>query len=168
MPTIQQEIAAITRTLHRYAHEMDRNLDKFLDYAAVPVVQIAQARAPVGSVVHKRYSTPKVNRALRAPKGMGQVVATYNPGNLRGAVRTLHFRRAVNAVFVGPKIAKGGGKGTFGPNRPDAYYAHMVEHGTIHTPAKPFMLPAAQEGLPIAYRRLQSACKLLTEKFNRR
>lgn len=161
------DIGQIVQNLQRYANSLGRNLDKFLDYAAVPVREIAQSRAPVGSRPHKRYEKVRSD-GRRAGKGSGRVVATYNPGNLRGSVRTLRFRRAVNTVFVGPKVAKGGSKGTFGPRRPDAYYAHMVERGTVNTPAKPFMLPAAQQGLPLAYKRLETACRLYTQKFTPR
>lgn len=165
--TTQQEAAAIVRTLQRYTYAINRDLKKFLVHAAVPVEQIARARVPVGSKVHFRYSTPKVDNRRRAPRGMGRAIAAYNPGNLRGSIRTLQFPRAVDAVFVGPKLAKRGGKGTYGPGRPDGYYAHMVEKGTKFMSARPFIQPAAQQGLPLAYRRLETSCRLLTEKFNR-
>jgi len=69
-------------------------------------------------------------------------VATYMPGNLMRSVRILPFRRSP-AVWVGPKLAKGRMvSGVFAGARVDAFYAAMVEFGTVKMAAIPFVRPA--------------------------
>lgn len=162
---MQSQVDDITRKLRLYAGMMNQNLDKFLDYAAVPVVQIGQAAAPMGHKIHYRYVSLLAGKGHRMSKGSGEIAATYVPGNLKGSVKTMRFSRSKNTVFVGPKIARGRTTGKFGPSRPDAYYAHMVEHGTVHSRAKPYMDKAAAQGLPLAYKRLETAARMQHQKF---
>lgn len=132
--------AALQAELNTLIHKLDgipgivkRDRDRILTEAAGPLQSAIAGRAPQSDKPHQRYSTPKANRSTRAPKGMGVVVATYQPGNLRKSVQTLRFRRS-KAVFIGPKVDKaGGGK------MPDGYYAHMVNFGTVHQSAKRFV-----------------------------
>ena len=67
----------------------------------------AEAAAPKGRKTHRRYSTAKVNKSMRAPKGMGAVVATYSPGNLARSMQVMKLRRKKSAVIVGAKHTKG-------------------------------------------------------------
>lgn len=84
-----------------------------LAIASKPLVQAVKAATPVGTKEHSRYSK-------------GVKVATYKPGNLKRSMQVLRFRRAKNAVFVGPKL---------GGVRVDGYYAHIVEG------RRPFFMP---------------------------
>lgn len=98
--------------------------------AAKPIIDHARLNAPQlkqGTETY-RYNTPKLIGRIRAPKGLGVKVATYQKGNLAGSIRALSLRRAVRTV-IGPFVRKRGNpKGTFGPGarRFDAYYAQMV------------------------------------------
>jgi len=76
-----------------------------------------------------RYSTPKVKRKQRAPKGTGNVVAVYTPGNARRSYRILPLRKT-DDVYVGPKVAKKNTHGIFSGGRVDGYYFHILEYGT--------------------------------------
>ena len=76
-----------------------------------------------------RYSTPKVKRKKRAPKGHGNVVAVYTPGNARRSYRVLPLRKTED-VYVGPKVAKKSTHGIFSGNRVDGYYFHILEFGS--------------------------------------
>ena len=143
-PGIVADTNAIFREIARLSNNVKRDSRAPLRKAAAVLVSAARAEVKVGTKVHKRYPWNN-RRKKRAAKGAGRVVATYQPGNLRGSIKTLVFRRSM-AVFVGPKLKKGGG--SFGPGNPDGYYAHMVHNG--HTsygngrriPANPFMTRA--------------------------
>lgn len=80
-----------------------------------------------------RYSTPKVKKKKRAPKGSGNVVAVYTPGNARRSYKILDLRKTPD-VIVGPKTSSKGG-GVFSGSRVDGYYFHMLEYGTRFMPA---------------------------------
>lgn len=118
---------------------------KVLRKAAAPIREDARSLISDAPDDVKRYSTAKVFGRLKAPKGQGNVVATYVPGNLRRAIQTLNFRKSED-IFVGPKSRKGSGKGVFGTTTrtADGYYAHMVHNGTSEFAGTPFMLLAFQ------------------------
>lgn len=116
------------------------------------LISAIQGRAPESEAPHSRY------------KG-GRIVATYYPGNLRRAFRTLVFRRSA-AVFVGPKLDKAGSGGDFRGNRTDGYYAHWVEFGApaAGLPPRPFVKPAADAAGPLVLRLATEFLKRKIEK----
>jgi len=140
---LQAEITLLAQKL-RSIGEHGRKASKaaFQEAGGILIAAI-QARAPVSDKVHYRYSTPKISGKARAPKGSGRRVASYAPGNLKRSFKVLPFRRT-NAVFIGPKVAKGNATGSFVGVRTDAYYAGMVEAGTRRTPARRFVAAAEQ------------------------
>lgn len=158
-----KELRGVLERLDGFANTLKKEQRKFLEYAAVPVIEEAQKRAPKSIRVHFRYSTPKVIGKMRAKKGFGVKVAEYRPGNLQGSVRILRLRRA-KAVYVGPQVASNA-KGSFGPNRPDGYYAHMVEFGTSQSAARPFMRPAAMAAQSEVKRRIETSVRFLAKKY---
>lgn len=64
----------------------------------------------------------------------GNALAAYFKGNLARSVRVFTFRRSPN-VFVGPLFADGKGHQAFvyKGKTVDAYYAHMINNGSIVT-----------------------------------
>ena len=76
---------------------------------------------------------PKVNAALRVGaevvEASAKVRAPTESGDLRNAI---HVEDGDDGVYV---VAGGG----------DVFYGHMVEFGTSHSAAHPFMVPAAEE-----------------------
>lgn len=58
-------------------------------------------------------------------------------GKLRDAIHTDHEARGEYAVVAG---------------NGDVFYGHIVEHGSVKTPARPFMVPAADETQPLVRR----------------
>lgn len=131
-PALQSELNTLIRKLDGLSAASKRERDRVLTEAAGPLRSAIAGRAPQSDKPHSRYSTPKISGKLRAPKGRGVVVATYQPGNLRKSVQTLRFRRS-KAVFIGPKVRRSGGQ------MPDGYYAHMVNFGTVKQPAQHFV-----------------------------
>lgn len=138
MSALQQEIARVNEILYGLSRNIKKERQGVLRKAAAPLVRAAQDRAPVSNFEHKRYAR---HGGAKAGKGQGEVVATYEPLNLENSLRVMVFPRS-EAVFVGPKIGKGGNR--FGPStgKYDPYYAHMVEFGTSNSSARPFMRPA--------------------------
>lgn len=132
--------------------------------AAPLLISAIQGRAPESDAPHSRYNTPKIAKNLRAPNGMGKIVATYYPGNLRRSFRALVFRRSA-AVFVGPKVDKTGSGGTFAGARVDGYYAHWMEFGApeIGLAPQPFVRPAAESAGPVVLRLATQLLKRLIE-----
>lgn len=130
-PHIQAEVNDIIRRLRRVSVSAKKDSQDAFKQAAPVLISAIQGRAPESEEPHSRYSG-------------GRIVATYYPGNLRRAFRTLQFRRSA-AVFVGPKLDKGGTGGEFRGRRADAYYAHFIEFGApaAGLPPRPFVKPAA-------------------------
>jgi HK97 gp10 family phage protein len=143
----------LQRDLRRFGAVMDADKKKVLQYAAVPLVQAMQQRAPVGKKLHRRYLN-------------GKQVAMYYPGNLRKSLQVLNKLKRSERLFVGP--LKSGSKGTFGKNRFDPYYAGMVERGTRHSRKTPFIEPAVAAAGPQVRRRIELGFQVTIKKFNTR
>lgn len=129
-PQTKVELDSLVNKLKRLAPAVRKVAQADLLEASKILVSAMKGRAPSGVKTHKRYSTPKLVKGLRAPKGFGKVVATYKPGNLKKSFTSLRFRRS-EAVFVGPAV------GIKRPN--DGYYAHMVNFGTKFQPGQHFV-----------------------------
>lgn len=41
----------------------------------------------------------------------------------------------------------------------DVFYGHIVEHGGVHTPAQPFMIPALEQTRPLVYKLAKAALR---------
>lgn len=116
--------------------------ERVLRPAAEILQRAAQANVRDAKRAVKRYGTGKFSKRIKAPKGKGTVVATYEPGNLRLSMQVLKFKRS-KALFVGAKVMKRTPSGTFGKGRrADGWYAHFIEFGTRRARARPFMRPA--------------------------
>jgi len=102
--------------------------------AAKVLVNNVRSNIPEADEDVYRYSTPKVKRKQRAPKGQGNVVAVYTPGNARRSYRVLPLRKT-DEVFVGPKVSKKSTHGIFSGSRVDGYYFHLLEYGSRHMSA---------------------------------
>ncbi len=141
---LAREITDAIRKLKGLSVRANRSVKGALSKAADPLLEEIFFRAPVSEETHYRYSTPKATKKIRAPKGSGKIIATYTPGNLERSFQVLKFRRAKNAVFVGPKFDKEGSTGTFSGNRTDGYYAAWQEFGAPNAgiPARPFIGPS--------------------------
>ena len=174
MPSqIEIEARDAIKTLNKLLKDFElKERRKILRKAARPMVEAARANAPVSSAVHFRYSsTDKASGRIRAPKGKGKIVAKYVPGNLKNSIRTLTFRRDRSAVYVGPKIAKRQtGFKTYGSNKTtvDAYYAHMVEYGTRHYPARGYMRKAYGQAKQQVLRKVEDLARAKVKKFGNR
>lgn len=131
-PALQSELNTLIRKLDGMGDMARKARTGILNEAAGPLRAAIAGRAPESDKPHSRYSTPKIAGKLRAPKGMGVIKATYQPGNLRKSVQTLRFRRS-KAVFIGPKVRRSAGQ------MPDGYYAHMVNFGTMNQTGQHFV-----------------------------
>lgn len=140
----QAELNALIRALQGVSDVAKKDSDRVLTEAAGPLRAAIAGRAPVSDAPHSRYSTPKISRKLRAPKGSGVVAATYQPGNLAKSFSVLSFRRARFAKFIGPKVRRSAGQ------TPDGYYAHMVNFGTVQQPAQRFVEAGVAAGGGVA------------------
>lgn len=118
---LQQELNTLIRNLQGLSPSMKGRGTKVLVEGAEIMRAAIARRTPQGKSPHTRYQTQKANKNIRAPKGQGQAVATYQPGNLKKSFSVLRFRRS-KAVFIGPQIDK-----SAGGKMPDGYYAHMLE-----------------------------------------
>ena len=141
---LQKEISAAILKLKGVSRSATRAVKGALSKASIPLLDEIEGRAPVSDEPHFRYSTPKASKKIKAPKGSGKIIATYTPGNLERSFQVLKFRRAKNAVFVGPKFDKEGSTGTFSGSRTDGYYAAWQEFGAPNAgiPARPFIGPS--------------------------
>lgn len=140
----------VIRDLKRLGTVMDADKKKILSYAAIPLINAMQQRAPVGQKMHKRYNG-------------GKEVARYYPGNLRKSLQELKKLKRSDRVWVGPR--KDGTRGTFGRSRFDPFYAPLVNAGTRYTRARPFIEPAAAAAEPQVRRRIEMGIEVTLKKF---
>jgi len=159
------EIKTLIKRLYEVSTDAKKESQAAFKEAAPLLISAIEGRSPQSDAPHYRYSTPKVAKGIRAPKGLGRIVATYIPGNLKRSFRTLTFRRSAS-VFVGPKAFKGNPSGIFSGRRVDPYYAHMVEFGTEKQTAQPFVRPAAASAGPAVMRIAAQLLKRQIEKHN--
>lgn len=164
----QRELNLLIKQLRKVSDTAKKQSQKAFKEAAGPLVSAIQARAPQSEKAHHRYNTSKLSKSIRAPKGMGNIVATYQPGNLGRSFKTLTFRRSA-AVFVGAKLAKGNNKGTFAGARTDGYYAHWMEYGAPgqNVPASPFVRPAVDAAGDLVLRIATDILKREIESLNK-
>lgn len=129
--TIEQEINEAIKKLQALPKEFSKKTKrKVLRKAAKPLIDAARNNIPESDEPHYRYKTSKASNKIKAPKGSGNVIAVYHPGNLKKSIRALTFRRSSD-IFVGPRVAKRGSGGHYGKgSRVDGYYAAMMEYGT--------------------------------------
>lgn len=164
--SLDQDIAAAIVKLKKCGTMFADNRQRVAALGGVYMATAAESGAPKSSKVHKRYSTAKVNKKMRAPKGMGTVVATYHPGNLAQSMQVLKFSRAKTKVYVGSKLAKGGARGTFGlGSRTDGYYLGMVTDGTKHSSPNRFFAQAVNKSSGTVLRIMINEFTRLVKQF---
>jgi len=162
----QKQVNAAVKTLEKLTYNFEREQKNILEYAAKSMVEAMKAGAPVGTKVHVRYQR---HEGARRRRGEGVIKGRYYPGNLKGAFRVLDLKRTTD-VIVGAVLKKGkttNRGGMFGKSKYDAYYLAMVEFGTRHTPARPFVRPAIISASPAVIKRVMLGCRMFTEKFAR-
>lgn len=158
--SVRVETANALRALEGVGKEFFRERARILSAAAKPIAEAGKMSAPVSDRVHYGYKTTKLRRAIRAPRGMGQRVATYHPGNLSRSFRALRFRRARSKMFVGVKVARSA-TGVFQGNRTSGYYLPFVES------RKPFWVAAVQRSEGQARQILEDGFRAIIEKHNK-
>lgn len=165
--SLEADIDVAIKALYKYGADVAKNRQRIAALGGAYVAAYAEAAAPRSAKIHKRYSTPKLNKGIRAPKGAGRVAATYYPGNLARSIQVLRFSRAKSKVFVGAKLAKGQATGTFGRGtRTDGYYLHMVEKGTKNAASNPFFLSAVERSKGRALQIMLAQWEKLTRQHN--
>lgn len=127
--TIEQEIQQAVKKLQKCGDLFKENRQRVAALGGAYASAAAESAAPKSSKVHYRYSTAKLTKKIRAPKGLGNKVASYSPGNLGRSINVLKFRQAKSKVFVGAKLARRA-SGNFSGRRADGYYLHFTDQGT--------------------------------------
>lgn len=148
--SLQQDIDKAIATLNKLPRVVADNRKRISEEGARVIVSALGLAAPRSEKTHYRYATDKVNKSMRAPKGMGNKVATYEPGNLENSIRMLNLSKVKTGTYVGARLAKGNTTGTFGTSRFDGYYAGMVVGGTRHSAPNDFWWPAVEKATPAA------------------
>jgi hypothetical protein len=132
---LNNEVNELIKRLRMVSQTSKRQTSRILGKNAKPIADALFAAAPHGKKIHKRYKKAGLNRGIRAPRGKGQVVAIYKPGNLATSFKLFRFKGAKYSIQVGAKFQKNP-TGTFGPGgKQDAYYTHIVEQ------RDPFIIP---------------------------
>lgn len=126
---IQEDLDKAIAVLKGCGKVFFENRQRVAAMGGLYLASAAEAAAPRSKKPHIRYSTRKLTKKLRAPKGYGTPTAIYYPGNLARSFKVFHFKRAKSKVFVGANLNRGS-KGTFKGNRTDGWYLHFVEDGT--------------------------------------
>ena len=134
---IKEDLDNAIRVLKGCGKVFYDNRQRVSALAGLYLASAAEAAAPRSKKPHIRYSTRKLTKKIRAPKGYGTPTAIYYPGNLARSFKVFRFKQAKSKVFVGANLNRGS-KGTFKGNRTDGYYLHMVEDGTKKQPATNF------------------------------
>lgn len=155
----QREIDAIIGKCKKVVSDIDeRTIKDILLYAGQPFIETAKRKAPKSRREHFRYSTPKLIGKFRAPNGKGVRIASYTPGNLGRSVKVIATRRLKRAILIGPKVARGKGKGRFASSsKVDGYYSTFVEFGTKKQGAKGFLKSSYESTKSTVLRRLKTS-----------
>lgn len=135
----------LNKELEKLAKKLgSKESKKIYRRAAKVYTKAAETLAPRAPGNVHRYSTPKLNGKLKAPKGSGVIAATYTPGNLGRSIKELSFSRKLKrALYIGPKRARRTAPGTvFKGKKVDGFYALMNEYGTKNRQKKPFIKKA--------------------------
>jgi hypothetical protein len=164
--TLDQEVQAAIATLNKLPKVVMENRKPISALGGAYMASAIEAATPRGNKVHFRYSTAKGNKSMRAPKGMGTIVATYQPGNLQNSLQVLKLNRAKTSTYVGARLAKGKAAGTFGAGiRTDGYYAHMVDGGTVNMSGRHYFVPARDRATPTVLSIMLRQWERLIDKF---
>lgn len=149
-----KDVEDAIRTLKSLPAEFDaKTKRKILTKAAAPLRDAAKANIPESKEPHHRYSTPKLFGSIGTPNGMGNIIATYFPGNLKRAIQVLRLRKSED-VFVGPRLFKSNPQGEFSGRRVDGWYAHFLEYGTIKMKGIGYMRRAVDAKREIVWRKI--------------
>jgi len=133
------------------------------------VREAARANIHDSDKPHYRYRTSKLSGSKRAPKGKGQIVATYYPGNLRDGIQIKSFRKSYD-LFVGPVTRSAATASVFGvetagqKSNVDAYYAHWVEFRNPESKSHGYMRRGVQSSKNIAIKQIVADAKRLFER----
>ena len=127
--TIEQEINEVVKKLQKCGALFYENRQRVAALGGAYASAAAESAAPKSRKVHYRYNTAKLTNKIRAPKGSGNKIASYSPGNLGRSINVLKFRQAKSKVFVGAKLARSA-RGNFSGRRTDGYYMAFTEKGT--------------------------------------
>lgn len=163
---MQKEINEAIKKLRLLPKEFrKKEKRKVLRKAAKPLIQAARNNIGDSDEPHYRYKTSKASSNIKAPKGSGNVIAVYHPGNLRKSIRALTFRKSSD-IFVGPKLAKRGSGGHYGKgNTVDGYYAAFMEFGTRHMAGSAYMRRAVPVATTAVQRIIIDETKKSIDKF---
>ena len=102
--------------------------DEVLEKPAKLVRDVARSNISDAPKVVHRYA--KRGGGKKAAKGKGNILATYQRGNLRKSISVLKFRRAVDTITIGAR---------YGTNKKyDGWYAFLVEFGAGGRTGKSF------------------------------
>lgn len=119
----------------------DKMTKKLFKIGSKPYVDQARKNAKTMTSapdVVKRYNTTKLSKRMKAPNGLGNVVAEYHKDNLARSIKPLSLRKMKRGIVIGPAASRSG-KGVFKGSRVDGWYAHMVEYKTKNNKrARPF------------------------------
>lgn len=162
---LKRELELLKKKLYSISDTAKKESQGAFKQAAPILISAIQARAPQSEKPHFRYDTPKLAQRLRAPNGLGKIIATYMPGNLKRSFKTLVFRRSAS-IHVGPKVDKQGSGGVFSGNRTDGYYAHWMEFGApeIGLAPRPFVRPAVSAAGELTLKFAAALIKRIIEK----
>lgn len=149
--TIEQEIERAIDAIKGSGKLFFDNRQRVAAMGGAFAASSMESKTPRGIKVHRRYNTAKAISRIKAPKGMGSVVAEYYPGNLQRSVNVLKFRRAKSKVYVGAKLARRS-SGKFAGLRSDGYYLGWQDRGTKHFAGRNFWLPAWESAKPRVFK----------------
>lgn len=157
--TIEQEVNAAIAKLSKFGNLFKENRQRVAALGGAYAASAAEAAAPRSSKTHYRYSTAKLTKKIRAPKGSGNKIASYSPGNLGRSINVLKFSRAKSKVYVGAKLSRQS-KGNFTGRRTDGYYLGWVERGTKNMGRKEFFHKSWERSKP-------RVLSIMTREFER-
>lgn len=134
-------VEELQRAMDRFGGEVTQAVDKAIKETAVSTCNTAKSLAPEDT------------RALRS----GIIVRRFATRKDTLKVWDVGMDPKMNAVFRKPiKNPKG--------KRKDAYYPTVIEYGTAHTPAQPFLRPAMKKHRSQAKKAMT---RLVREAINR-
>lgn len=162
--TIEQEINEVVKKLQKCGNLFYENRQRVAAQGGAYASSVAEFSAPKSKRPHFRYTTAKLTKKIRAPKGSGYIKAAYYPGNLGRSINVLKFRQAKSKVFIGAKLSRNT-SGIFKGKKTDGYYMHFTEEGTVNQAGTKWFSRALERSKPGVYSIMKSAFERLGRNF---
>ena len=115
-----------------------------LDFKIEGGAELDAALARIGRDIETRIAKNAIGAGARKVRDRAKQLAPVDTGNLRDAIKVRRANKRYGAAVADVVVTGGSTK-----LKNDAWYASLVEFGTVNSPAHPFLRPALDASQPL-------------------